>query len=305
MEANIKKDRNPKTLVVMLCLFIAALIFLSFLWEKPPGKISLELLVLISFLIILVLSEDFDNFSVNKVFSLSRNLADKEKTNAELRKENGDLKNLLINISNNFNQNQVNNNVTLIPKELADLVMVRRADEPEKEEKRNEAEETIEDKASTRKVVSFSKFEDVALTQFIQSEGFNPHAIVRDAKLVSPIQQIDPISEYSPVFDGYIKNNESENFIELKSIKVGSALREKLYLMLSKINYYKAIRGVNAVLYLVLVVRPNEEELPNGRHNIVVEKVLREFEPAIISGLLQVRHIQISQQEYDTIMASE
>jgi hypothetical protein len=128
MEANIKKDRNPKTLVVMLCLFIAALIFLSFLWEKPPGKISLELLVLISFLIILVLSEDFDNFSVNKVFSLSRNLADKEKTNAELRKENGDLKNLLINISNNFNQNQVNNNVTLIPKELADLVMVRRAD---------------------------------------------------------------------------------------------------------------------------------------------------------------------------------
>lgn len=305
MEANIKKDKKPKTLVVMLCLFIAVLILLSFLWDKPPGRISLELLVLISFLIILVLSEDFDNFSVNKVFSLSRNLADKEKTNAELRKENGDLKNLLVNISNNFNQNQVNNNVTLIPKELADLIMVRRADEPEKEEKRNEAEETIEDKVSTRKVVSFSKFEDVALTQFIQSEGFNPHAIVRDAKLVSPIQQIDPISEYSPVFDGYIKNNESENFIELKSIKVGSALREKLYLMLSKINYYKAIRGVNAVLYLVLVVRPNEEELPNGRHNIMVEKVLREFEPAIISGLLQVRHIQISQQEYDTIMASE
>jgi hypothetical protein len=183
--------------------------------------------------------------------------------------------------------------------------MVRRAEEPEKEEKRNETEEIIEDKASTRKTVSFSKFEEVAMTQFIESEGFNPHAIVRDAKLVSTIQQIDPISEYSPVFDGYIKNNESENFIELKSIKAGSALREKLYLMLSKINYYKAIRGVNAVLYLVLVVRPNEEELPNGRHNIIVEKVLREFEPAVNSGLLQVRHIQISQQEYDTIMAGE
>ena len=129
-------------------------------------------------------------------------------------------------------------------------------------------------------------------------EGLDMLPIIRDAKFVSHFHQIDPVSEYSPIFDGYIKKVDAEIFIEMR-VKglMGNSTRSNLYIMLSKINYYRTIKKVNAFLYLVLVFRPDDDE----QRYIQKNKILQEFEPAITNGLLQIKIIKITQQEYDAI----
>lgn len=301
---NKKPNWFVRILIILLCIFIGGLIYFNFFWTCPPAQISGGLLVLVAFLTVLVLSEAFDNFSISKLITLSKTVKEKETKNQELKKENTELRNQIVSISTNISQKQVNSTFVLTD-ELAKMFTVKQADEPEKEEKRNETEEPTEERQTARRFISFSKFEEVALPKFLQAEGLHQLPLVRDAKLVSQFQQVDPVSEYSPIFDGYIKTIDTEIFIEMKSKRMGPMLRERLYIMLSKINYYRTIKKVNAYLYLVLIVRPDDEEQSGGRHNLFVDRILQEFEPAMTNGLLQVRTVEITQQEYDAIAATE
>jgi hypothetical protein len=301
---NKKPNWFVRILIILLCIFIGGLIYFNFFWTCPPAQISGGLLVLVAFLTVLVLSEAFDNFSISKLITLSKTAKEKETKNQELKKENSELRNQIVNISTSISQKQVNSTFVLTD-ELSKMLTVKQANEPEKEEKRNEIEEPTEEKQTTRRFVSFSKFEEIALPKFLQSEGLNQLPLIRDAKLVSQFQQVDPISEYSPIFDGYIKTVDTEIFIEMKSKRMGLMLRERLYLMLSKVNYYRTIKKVNAYLYLVLIVRPDDNEQLNGRNSTFADRILEEFEPAITNGLLQVRTVEITQQEYDVITTTE
>jgi hypothetical protein len=301
---NKKPNWFVRILIILLCIFIGGLIYFNFFWTCPPAQISGGLLVLVAFLTVLVLSEAFDNFSISKLITLSKTAKEKETKNQELKKENSELRNQIVNISTSISQKQVNSTFVLTD-ELSKMFTVKQANEPEKEEKRNEIEEPTEEKQTTRRFVSFSKFEEIALPKFLQSEGLNQLPLIRDAKLVSQFQQVDPISEYSPIFDGYIKTVDTEIFIEMKSKRMGLMLRERLYLMLSKVNYYRTIKKVNAYLYLVLIVRPDDNEQLNGRNSTFADRILEEFEPAITNGLLQVRTVEITQQEYDVITTTE
>jgi len=305
MESN--KPGKPKTKkgVMLLWLLILLIITISFLFGKPPYAISFEITILIAFLVLLVLSEDFDSFSINKIITLSRSVKEKETTNNRLLKENFELRNQLINLSNNINQNQSNTHVTVNSPGYFETTKVMQANEPEKQEKRNEIEDPADSLNTSRRAVSFSKIEEFLLPKFIDIEGLDSSSLVRSAKLVGPIEQVDPINEYSPVFDGYIRNENTEMFFEMKSIGAGPLLREKLYFLLSKINYYRTTQRVNAMLYLVLVVRPHDDVQLQERQRQYVERILKEFEPARNSGILEVRQIEISDVELEAIKNQE
>jgi hypothetical protein len=62
--------------------------------------------------------------------------------------------------------------------------------------------------------------------------------------------------------------------------------------MLSKINYYRNIKRVNAYMFLVLIIRPEEETSVS-----YFDRLKREFEPAISNGLLRIREIEITEVE--------
>jgi len=74
-------------------------------------------------------------------------------------------------------------------------------------------------------------------------------------------------------------------------------LRERIYLMLSKINYYRSIKRINAYLFLVLINRPDEEQ-----NETTLERIQREFEPAITNGLLRIRIVEITEEETNKIL---
>jgi hypothetical protein len=305
MNSNNPSSPKIKKGVILLWFLILLIILISFLFGKPPYIVTFEITVLIALLVLLVLSEDFDSFSINKIITLSRSVKEKESTNNRLLKENFELRNQLISLSSNINQNHSNTHVTVNSSGYPDTTKVMQANEPEKEEKRNEIEDSADVRNPLRRAISFSKIEEFLLPKFIDTEGLDPTTLVRSAKLVGSIEHVDPINEYSPVFDGYIRNDKTEMFFEMKSIGAGPLLREKLYFMLSKINYYRITQRVNAVLYLILVVRPHDDEQVQERQRQHIERILKEFEPAKNIGILEVRHIEISETELEGIKNQE
>jgi hypothetical protein len=306
METN-KPNWFVRILIILLCIFIGVLIYFNFFWSFPFAQISPGLLILIAILTVLVLSEAFDNFSIVKLISLSKTVKETVNSNQDLKKENLELRNQIISISTTVSQKQINSTVFLTD-ELAKMLSVRQVDDPEKLQNRNELEQEIEQEIKLeaqptlevlpKRYVSPRLYEEVALQKFLATEGLSHLPIINDVKFNNQFQQIDPINEFSPIFDGYINTIDSEIFIELKIKNRGlSQLRERLYLMLSKINYYRNVKRVNAYLYLVLILKPDEVEIES-----LLDKIVKEFEPAIANGLLIIREIQITKEENNIII---
>lgn len=296
-----------RILIILLCIFIGGIIFFNFFWAYPPAQISKGLLILVAFLTVLVLSEAFDNFSILKLISLSKAVKETENKNQELKKDNSDLRNQIISISTSISQKQINSTFVLTD-ELTKMLSVRQADEPEKLQKQEETEQEtttsttitpLTQETPSRRYINPSRYEEIALPKFLAAEGLSQLPIISDAKFTNQFQQIDPVSEFSPIFDGYIKTIDTEIFIEMR-IKNRSMvmLRERLYLMLSKINYYRTIKRVNAYLFLVLIIKPDDDQ-----NEAMLERIKKEFEPAISNGLLRIREIEITNEEHQRIIS--
>ena len=71
--------------------------------------------------------------------------------------------------------------------------------------------------------------------------------------------------------------------------------RDRLYVMLTKIHHYKTIKKANVYLALLLVNLP--ESTPSRPTNVYIERLQREFEPAITSGLLRIQFIDPTTEE--------
>lgn len=144
-------NRNwfTRVLLILIIGFIAVMIGYKYFYVIPQADISGGLITLLSFLIILVLSEVFDNFSIGEIFKLSRVVKEKEKEVekkekevAKVETEKKELISQLISISNNFSQKQSNTNIWGVSPEILSQVSVKPAESIETEElKIKEAQE--------------------------------------------------------------------------------------------------------------------------------------------------------------------
>lgn len=280
-----------RTMIVVLCIFVAGLICGKFFCATPPYEISAGLIILVAFLTVLILSEVFDNFSISKIISLSRTVTEKEVESKELKKENSELRNQIISISSNMSQRQVLN----IGDKFIDALKVRQAETPEKEAELTESAENSEPGLPAPRVSRY-KLEDFVLRKFLKDENLDIYPLMDDVKFSSRYDFPDPVSNYDPIFDGYITTKDTEIFIEIKSgYRNISAYRGRLYSMLSKVYYYRTAKKINAFLFLVLVSSPNDEK------EVVIDKLLEEFEPARVNGLLKVKIVTVTDAEFSEL----
>jgi hypothetical protein len=260
---------------------------------EPRGEISREIIALLGMVLVLVLSESFDNFSIGKVVQISREVRKKEREVDKLEKQNESLLAQLISIANIQSQNQTHTNVY---GDYHTAPSVEKASPQEvKDDKSADAPHAPPSTSINKKRIDWAKAGALGLKKYLSLHALHPSTVVNDAKLVTEFHGIDPISTIQPVFDGYIKNSDHETFIELKPTKYMSPqYRDRLYLMLSKIDHYRNARRVEAHLDLVLLKIPGEEEskmyAPPGR-------VLESFNPAIASGLLKIYEIEFTAAE--------
>lgn len=271
-----------------------------FFYTDPKAEISGGLLVLLAFVLVLVLSELFDNFSVGKLVMMSKSLKEKEVQASELKKENVELRNHLISISTSVSQRQTSTNIFGLPDNFVDALTVRQAAHDEVEEKKKEDDPLSS--SQTLGCLSSNKFNqdkrtEQAISRFVSQQNLQSFNLIREAKLSTQFSGIDPISDTTPIFDGYINAVDSEVFIETRPLRYASFLfRDRLYVMLSKIHHYKSIKKTNIYLALLVLTRLHEEA--NYRNDeYYLEKLQREFEPAITSGLLRIYTINITQEE--------
>jgi len=281
-----------RILISAFCLLLVGMVLYRFLCVEPRGDITGGIVTLLCLLLVLVLSESFDSFSVGKLVSISREVKKKEKEVEKLEKQNAHLLSQVISISNTQSQNQSHTNVY---GDYHATPTVQKASPTDVQEKQSsDAASAATQNETPRATTNWRRAEEIALGKYLQQRSLHPSNAIIEAKLVSQFQGIDPISSMQPVFDAYIKETDHETFVEMRPATYTSmAFRDRLYVMLSKINHYRTAKRVEAHLDLVLMKVPGEEaRIPNS-----LNRLLESFEPAIASGLLKINEIELTVEE--------
>lgn len=281
-----------RALIVAFCCFLGALVIFRYFYVEPKAEISAGLLVLLAFILVLILSELFDNFSIGKLVTMSRVIKEKEVQATELKKENHELRGQLISISTSVSQRQTSTNIFGLPENMVDLLTVKKAPAEEIADKKKEEEAPSVAPTSivVERSIDRAKAEELAINKFVSSHNLQPFNLIRDAKLSTQFSGIDPITDVTPIFDAYINATDAEVFVEARPSQYASMMfRDRLYVMLTKIHHYKTIKKANVYLALLLVNLP--ESNSSRPPNFYIERLQREFEPAITSGLLRIQVI--------------
>lgn len=291
-----KANWFTRILIILMGLLIASMIFYNFYFTEK-GKIGYGLILLICLLILLILSEAFDNLSFGKILSLSNNIIEKKEEIKELKTERQNLLNLIV---TNLNYQKQSQSVGISGSELKDILNVVKADPEKIAEETKEREAELDKGAQDRthkKRIDYRKLQNYAFKKFEEKQNLSKYILREQIQLAST----DPICSISPVFDGFIETETSDIFIEIRSFRSSTSsivIRESLYQRLMNVFYYQQIKGRNACLHLVLVKLPNE----NDRLNLGMDdKLRREFAPAIDKGLLKIWVTEISEKEEEFI----
>jgi len=100
-----------RSLIILFCVVLAAMIAFNYFMVEPKGDINKGVIGLLSILLVLVLAESFDNFSLGKLISISRDAKKKGDQVRDLKRKNSELLQQLITISNTQSQTQSHTNV--------------------------------------------------------------------------------------------------------------------------------------------------------------------------------------------------
>jgi hypothetical protein len=301
-----KPNYFVRLLIFLLCVFLAGMIAYKFLCVEPRGIIDSGVLIIIGFIVVLVLSETFDNFSVGKILTISRVVKKQEKEIEKLEKQNENLLAQVVSVSAVQNQNQSHLNV------YGDYHMGPPAvtpATPEEVEQKNESEEVTSQTGQAassapqppRPSINWRKAEETALNRYIDDKRISRESVISEAKLTNQFDGVDPISTHFVIFDAFMKSADGDVFVEFRPERYASPMyRDRLYVMLSKVNHYRQVKKIKAHLELVLM------KLPDGEPpRYTTSRLLDNFAPAIASGLLRVMEIEFTAEETEEMRARQ
>lgn len=297
-----KTNYFVRILIGILVLALSILIGLSFSLGEPKYGISNGIITVILIVVVLVLSESFNQLSIGKILSLTKEVVKEKEENASVKEENKELRQNLFKIVSNIQQSQVNNTFNAPPEAWQKLLGVVPATEPKEEVA---SEETSQQDAATSPEPSREEefrqrsqlrrsAAEVGLSKFISGLPLPESSIIYDAEFSTAFHGIDPIMERRVIFDCYLKGTDVERFVEVRHRDISSPMAmDSLYIMLSKIYLYRQAKNTNAELILVLVSTNFDQESRSNRY----ERFLDSFQPAIANKLLRIEHVQVSQEE--------
>lgn len=291
----VKENWFVRILIIVFCIFIIVMISFSYFLIEPKGQLNSGIISLLLILLVLVLSESFDNFSVGKLVSITRKVNKKEEIVQKLEKEKSQLLTQLITVSTSQNQTQQHTN--LFGDYNPHSATVERASNQEIQAETSGEEKVCEVTPTPERRINPKKLEEIAMQKYISKTNIHSHNVISDAKLTTQFHGIDPVSNQQPIFDGYYKNDNKEIFVEFrKNGRMSFFYRDRLYLMLSKLNHYKNIKSIDTHLDLVFIDIPDEN--PDDQS---ITRFKEYFEPAIISGLLRISEVNITKEEIENI----
>lgn len=283
--------------LVLTSIFIVAITITNFVFSENKFVITGSIITLICLLLIVVLSNSFDNFSVGQLITINREVKENKQRVEKLEKEKNELIFQLINL--NF-QSQTASNKTGIyigNNGLNSDFSVQKADPSEK----NDDEENYDQKDScdTQKIIDEERFETLILQKHF---GVNKMSeLTRDIKVVDKFQDIDSISNKSTLFSAYLRNNDEELFIDVKTkyrYGINLTAHNRIYLKANKVLSYRNSKNAKAKL-LYIVAKPDYEE------DLKESKLSDWFFPALKNDLLEIVYVPYSKTEYESCLIEE
>lgn len=315
-------DKKPnyfvRLLIIGFILFLTYLVFISFTKSEPSFNLSAGIITVLLLITVLILSEAFDNLSLGKLLSLSKEVESKNEEVIKTKKENTDLRENLIRLSAIFSQlqtqNMTNNNMLFTPDTLRMMLGVEKAQEKEqdddivadkKDEQINGESSSIHSWSSSnpRKSVDFRMLEDIAINKYIEKHSIPMFEMLRDVQFASSFENIDPIMDRRIVFDGYYKSQNVENFVEVKRT-LSPMMYDRLYVQLAKIMFYGQAKKIEAYLTLLIVDIPEAYE-QYSQHRYSKERIFEIFQPAIANNLLRIEFVSITESDIENEAVKE
>ena len=289
--------------VLLVTLLLIGMAAYRFFLTQPVGRLDSGLIALILFVIVLILSEAFDSFSVGKLLSFSRVVKEKEKEVAKLEERNAQLLAQLVTVTTHQSQSQSHTSVfgdyNATPRvEKASPEDVQSLEEAQAtEEARNGALEQVDDEAdpapTARRMLNSAKIDQIGLRKYLELKQYDSNSVLEQAKLISDFRDLDSISNSPMVFDAFVRTMGTDIFVEVRRGRfVGPPFRDRLYAMLSKIDHYRRKKNVDAHLELVVVEAPSDEPRPEYEF-----RLMNEFQPALASGLLRLTRLPLTPAE--------
>lgn len=305
---NNKPSWVTRALTVAFLSFLGFLVIESFYKASPAYAITAGILVILSLMAILVLSEAFNTFSLGRLLTLSREVSKTTQEKQELRTDNTELRKALVQLAVNVHQSQVNATINTSGVDLLHALGVVKA-----EKKDEDIEQEVKQPTAAVEVLSFSEHESplhslrikqladsLALDKYIAANSIPKIDVERDIQFSSSFENLDPIMERRITFDGYMKSASKEYFFEVRNSKNMSPMSwDRLYVMLSKILFYREAKKVPTELILIITKLPETEPESGPRY---FERFIQAFQPAIAGGLLRVEQIEITQEEFSVLM---
>lgn len=313
---DIKPNYYVRSLIVLLGLSILGMAYTSFFLAEPKHKITAGIITLISIVVILVLSESFNKLSLGKILSLSREIEKKKEENSTVKNENKELRQELFKIVSNVQQSQVNNTFNTPPETWLKFLDVVKADTNDEDDSDSEEESSpseeqrpvpdsnLQEQEEARARGLLRRYAvDAGFKKFVSKLPLSESPFVEHVEFSSAFHTIDPIMDRRIIFDGYLKQNETEVFVEVRHKDMNTSMFfDRLYLMLSKINLYREAKNTKAELLLLLVETSWYE---NGARRHMHDRFIEYFQPAIKNGLLRIEYISVSEEEAKEQKASK
>jgi hypothetical protein len=307
-----KPNYFVRALIIALSITLMGITIASFILAEPKYQISTGLITLVLIVVVLTLSESFNNLSIGKIFSLSRKVETEKEQKAQLTSENKELKSELFKIVSNIQQSQVNNTFNAPPEAWSKLLGVVKADDADDDEENEDDNELVEPKSSQnadhdssaselerqqrRSKRQLKKVaEELALTKYSESFPISDTRFVRRVEFTNAFHAVDPIMDRRTIFDGYIQSSDTEIFVEVRQKNMLSLMfMDRLYIMLNKVNLYRQAKKVDAKLVLLVTSTDFDE---NEERRDFVQRIYEHFSPAIDSKLLEIKVVEVSEHE--------
>ena len=317
-----KKATNIYSRVVTLLyvLFLIGLVSYALKGSNPPS-ISTGIITILLIVTVLILSESFDNLSIGKILSLSKEVKKKEQEIQLTKHENSQLRSSLLQLTTTVCQHQAQSNTTIngVTPEFLQMLGVVKAkgprDEVEIEEEILKKKAKSEDIStpngktetdSNQKEVSISPYvirefaEKKAFDKYLSEKQIPELEVLREVEIASALQGIDPIGERKVIFDGYLKTPNKEIFFDVRSDTANMMLIDRIYVQLAKVFFYRQAKKVQAELVLIFVRLPEDESGRLNRPNNI-NRFMEIFQPAIANDLLRVETIEFDKNEFESL----
>lgn len=302
-----KTNWFSRVLIIILIIFIVALVIGAFVLGEPKFSLTNEIIILILLLIVLALSEVFDNFNIGNLITAKKEKHEKEVELKEAKTENKELRTQLISIVSNSVTNRNMNIFGLSKDGWVQMAGVEQAESTAVEEKKEE-DLAVDNKSFTddtrKRLRMLPKIEKLALDRFCIDHKIPMLSVVRDVKFSNEFIGIDPIMDRNAFFDAYYKSVQEELFIEIKiNFTPASMNMYNLYYLLSKVYYYRKANQLHAKMALIVPNLPKSYWKDQGNFDAskIISNFQETFAPAIMNNLLEIIPIEITQNDLDII----